>query len=107
MPCKSLRKEPEIPKWQLPCSTVMLEIPVRRRDEPVMIWSDEGMKNESNDEQEINAWDSTRSSFEPGSNVNNEREWQQPKQWSQRTSTFEGIQIDVSDEQSANAYDSI
>jgi hypothetical protein len=65
------------------------------------------MQIDESDEQYRNAYFSIRESLEPDSNVRLESELHCEKQYSQRTSTDDGMQIDDSDEQYQNAYFSL
>jgi hypothetical protein len=61
------------------------------------------MQIDERDEQFSNASSTTTESLEPGSNVIVRREVQSEKQQWARRSTYEGIQIDESDEQCPKA----
>jgi hypothetical protein len=67
--------------------------------EPSIISSEAGRQIAFNDEQPGNAFDAIRVSFDPDSNVNDERDVQSEKHLSPRNSTEAGRQIDFSDEQ--------
>jgi hypothetical protein len=60
-----------------------------------------------NDEQLKNAFFSIRLSFDPDSNVNDESDSQEAKEFSARDSSWAGRQIDCNAEQFRNACDSI
>jgi hypothetical protein len=65
------------------------------------------MQIDESDEHRQNACMSIRESWEPDSNVKLESAAHGQKQFSQRTSTADGMQIDESDEQPQNAKRSI
>jgi hypothetical protein len=67
---------------------------VQTRAEASIVCNEAGIERNINDEQESNISASIRVSFDLGSNVNEESEWQKAKQCSQRISTEAGTQID-------------
>jgi hypothetical protein len=101
------KKSPETRKWRFPDSTMISEIPVSENEEPYIICNEAGRQIDFSDEQPESAHGSIRVSFDPRSNVNDERDFDNSQNRSQRTSTEAGMQIACNDEQSENARVSI
>jgi hypothetical protein len=95
VPAKSVRNVPKTWKSMFRSSTVITEIFVSDSAATSMVATDAGRAIEVNDEQSLNAVLSIRFNFEPGSNDTVARNRQTSKQFSERSSTRRGIQIDI------------
>jgi hypothetical protein len=99
MQAKSIKKSPQIRKWQFSSESESLEMFVIARAELSIACSDAGRQSDRNDEQPKNALDSMRFNLDGESNVNEQSDRQSKKHSPLILSTEAGIQIDTNLEQ--------